>query len=75
MYMIGALLLLFPAMRCTASNTDGFTVMATSVVVAYLILMAASNQLTGVKGCVVWGFLGMTVASRMYYGSRYAPAR
>jgi hypothetical protein len=72
LYIGGLLVLLFHAMRCTAANTDQFTVILTSIVVSYFILMGASNQLTGVKGCIVWGFLGMTVASRLHYGNRLA---
>ncbi|MEZ4700861.1 MAG: hypothetical protein R2834_11065 [Rhodothermales bacterium] len=74
LYVLGFLLLLFPAMRCTAANTDQFTVMITSIVVSFFILMGASNQVTGAKGCIVWAFLGMTVASRLYHGSRAAQA-
>ena len=67
LYLSGVILLLRDAFRCTVANTDQFTVMVVSVVVAYFLLLVAANQFTGVKGCVVWGFLGMTVASRMYY--------
>ena len=67
LFLMGVVSLLRITIPLTLKDTDQFAIILNAIACAFLAMMIFANQVTSVKGVIVWGCLGLAVASRRYY--------
>lgn len=67
LFLMGVGSLLRKTIPLTLDDTDQLGIIFNAVACAFLAMMVFANQVTSIKGVVVWGCLGLAIASRRYY--------
>ncbi len=67
LFLMGVISLLRKTIPLTLDDTDQIAIIFNAIACAFLAMMAFANQITSIKGVIVWGCLGLAVASRRYY--------
>ncbi|NND72395.1 MAG: hypothetical protein HKN43_12545 [Rhodothermales bacterium] len=67
LFIMGVVSLLRITVPLTLDNTDQFAIILNAIACAFLTMMVFANQITSIKGVIVWGCLGLAVASKRYY--------
>ena len=73
LYLAGLVGLLRRALRARRETRDSFAVTACGIAVAFLFAMVFANQLTGVKGVVLWTFLALAASAGRYHAETGGP--
>jgi hypothetical protein len=68
-YLGGLLLIVFTIFRNTTTNLDPFVAAAHAVVISAIVRIPVNDPISGVSGVILWLFLGVSMAARMYYQS------
>lgn len=66
-YLAGLVGMMRGALRARARTRDPFAIIACAVAVGYLWALVFANQVTGVKGVVLWTFMALAVAAGVYH--------
>jgi hypothetical protein len=70
-YVGGLIVLLFQLFQNAAGGSNLFISTARAIIATCLIRLPVNGTaVTGVGGVILWGFLGMTIASKHYYHDR-----
>jgi hypothetical protein len=72
-YLGGLLLLVFAVFQGTEGNFDPFVAAAHATVISAIIRLPVNDPISGVSGVILWFFLGVSMAARMYYKSLKTP--
>lgn len=66
-YFTGLLMIIIGLAKSTTAGTDSFMNAARSLGIGYSIQMIFGSSMTGVTGLLMWGFLGVAMASHRYH--------
>lgn len=66
-YLSGLLLLVFAVFQGSEGNFDPFVAAAHAAVLSAMIRLPVNDPISGVSGVILWSFLGVSIAARMYY--------
>jgi hypothetical protein len=66
-YLIGLTMLLSKVAQSNQHHFDPFMKVTRALSIGVLVVIASNNVLAGIKGMVLWGFLGITMAAYKYH--------